>query len=88
MTEQAFTEALRREGFEQIVRVEREPAGSMGPHRHPFEAKALILRGSIDIECGGQRRHYAEGDVFHLPPEVEHEESYGPQGVCYLVGRR
>jgi len=28
------------------------------------------------------------GEVFHLAAEQAHSESYGPEGVRYLVGRR
>lgn len=88
MTEQEFREQLRSEGFDQLVLVERAPAGMLDRHRHPFEAKALVLQGSIEIDCAGERRTYAAGEVFHLPREAEHVERYGPQGVRYLVGRR
>lgn len=88
MNEQDFREQLRAEGFEHAVLVEREPGGMLDTHRHPFEAKALVLQGSIEIDCAGESRSYAEGDVFHLPRDAEHVERYGPQGVRYLVGRR
>ena len=88
MTEQEFAARLREQGFEQFVVVEREPGGVLDLHRHPFEAKALVLHGSIEIDCAGETRSYAAGEVFHLAREVEHAERYGRQGVRYLVGRR
>lgn len=88
MTEQQFREQLLGEGFEQFVLVEREPDGVLDTHHHPFEAKALVLAGSIEIDCAGEWRSYAPGEVFHLAHSVEHRERYGPQGVRYLVGRR
>ena len=88
MNEQDFREQLRAEGFEHTVLVEREPGGMLDTHRHPFEAKALVLQGGIEIDCAGESRNYGVGDVFHLPRDAEHVERYGPQGVRYLVGRR
>ena len=88
MTEQQFREQLLLEGFEEFVLVEREPGGMLDTHRHPFEAKALVLQGSIEIDCAGGSRNYAAGELFHLHRDAEHAERYGPQGVRYLVGRR
>ncbi|QJE02221.1 cupin domain-containing protein [Massilia forsythiae] len=88
MEHQAFIELLQREGFAAPVTVEREPDGRLDAHAHPFEAKALILAGEIRIVTGGRERRYGPGDVFHLQRDEPHAESYGPQGVRYLSGRR
>ncbi|MDE2586047.1 MAG: cupin domain-containing protein [Betaproteobacteria bacterium] len=87
MTPEQFSEQLAGEGFAQIVTVER-PAGELTEHAHPFEAKALILEGEITLEIAGRVAVYRAGQVFHLPAETPHRESYGPAGVRYLVGRK
>jgi quercetin dioxygenase-like cupin family protein len=68
--------------------VRREPNGTLADHAHPFEAKALILAGEIRIHAGGEIKIYRAGDVFHLRRDEPHRESYGPEGVDYLSGRR
>lgn len=83
-----FTAQLAQEGFTTVTTVTREPNGSLDEHAHPFEAKALILSGEIRIRCGTEERRYGVGDVFHLAPNVPHTESYGPEGVSYLAGRK
>lgn len=83
-----FLKELELAGFSEVVTVTREGNTGLGDHRHPFEAKALILDGTISIECAGRTTHYAAGDVFHLALNELHSESYGPQGVVYLVGRK
>ncbi|MDD2988372.1 MAG: cupin [Zoogloea sp.] len=88
MDQRTFENLLRDEGYQQPVIVEREPNGRLGRHTHPFEAKALILNGWIAIETEGQTRVYQAGDTFHLAAEEAHSESYGPDGVRYLAGRR
>jgi quercetin dioxygenase-like cupin family protein len=88
MTADEFSAKLREEGFDNIVLVEREPHGMVDHHSHPFEAKALILDGEIRLVVGGKKNTYRAGDVFHLPHSIDHVETYGPQGVRYLVGRR
>jgi quercetin dioxygenase-like cupin family protein len=88
MQRDEFLALLTSEGFKEVVTVTREPNGSLEVHTHPFEAKALIVQGDLTIRCGGDTRHYGVGEIFHLDHGVEHEEDYGPQGVCYLVGRK
>lgn len=88
MDQNSFRNRLRDEGFSQTVIVEREAHGRLDLHTHPFEALALILAGEIRIDVDGGSRLYRVGDVFHLAAEQPHAESYGPEGVRYLVGRR
>jgi quercetin dioxygenase-like cupin family protein len=83
-----FIEMLAREGFKETVLVEREANGFVEDHAHPFEAKALILEGELTIRCGTKETRYRTGDVFHLLANETHWERYGPDGVCYLVGRK
>ncbi|HYD94977.1 MAG TPA: cupin domain-containing protein [Noviherbaspirillum sp.] len=83
-----FARLLEQEGYLQIVTVEREADGGMAEHSHPFEAKALILDGEIRIIAGSEACRYLPGDIFYLRANETHTESYGPQGVKYLVGRK
>lgn len=88
MNKDAFIAALAREGFSELVTVERAPNDGMEMHTHPFEAKALILDGEISIVAGGTESVYRTGSIFHLQAGEPHTERYGPNGVRYLVGRR
>lgn len=88
MNRDDFTLQLRREGFENFVEVEREANGMIDTHSHPFQSKALILRGEIRLAVAGKEAVYRAGDVFELSNGMEHVEYYGPQGVSYLVGRK
>jgi quercetin dioxygenase-like cupin family protein len=88
MEQKDFLDMLAREGYAPPVVVERAPDGRLDEHTHPFEAKALILDGEIRILTAAADRVYRPGDVFHLPTGEPHSESYGPQGVRYLSGRR
>ena len=88
MEQQAFLDTLKAESYAEPVRVRREPNGTLADHAHPFEAKALILAGEIRIHAGGEIKIYRAGDVFHLRRDEPHRESYGPEGVDYLSGRR
>jgi quercetin dioxygenase-like cupin family protein len=83
-----FIEMLAREGFQTTVLVEREADAFLEDHTHAFEAKALILEGELTLEVAGNATRYGIGDVFHLVKNEAHSERYGPEGVCYLVGRK
>ena len=83
-----FIQMLGREGYAAPVPVERAPNGRLDEHTHPIEAKALILEGEIRIVTAGRERVYGPGQVFHLQANEAHAESYGPQGVRYLSGRK
>ncbi|ABM39946.1 cupin domain-containing protein [Polaromonas naphthalenivorans] len=88
MEREEFTQILAREGFKEVVTVTREPDGFLDAHTHPFEAKALILRGELQIKTGSAEQTYQAGQVFHLFADEPHSETYGPEGVAYLVGRK
>ena len=88
MEQQEFLDTLRAEGYAEPVLVQRAPNGRLDDPAHPFEAKALILKGEIRVHAGGEIKIYRPGDVFHVRRDEPHRESYGPDGVEYLSGRR
>ena len=79
---------LMQEGYPDPVEVQREPHGSLGDHSHPFEVYALILGGDIELIIEGESITYKPGDIFYLGAQELHSESYGKEGVHYLVSRR
>ena len=83
-----FIAMLEREGYKEIVTVEREPHNKLGIHTHPFEAQALITSGELRLVTDGHEQLCRVGDLFHLAPYAPHAESCGAEGVSYLVGRK
>ena len=88
MNRDQFIQTLGQEGYPDPVEVLREPNGHLDHHTHPFEVKALVLSGSIELTINGSTSHYSAGSVFHLGFEELHSETYGPQGVRYLAARK
>ena len=88
MDREEFIFLLSQEAYPEPEEVHREPNGHLGNHTHPFEVKALILTGSIDLMFNHQIKTYGPGDIFHLEHEQVHAETYGPQGVHYLAARK
>ena len=88
MKPEAFLEKLAKEDFPAPVLVEREVGGFLDLHSHPYEVKALVIEGQIDITIDGIKTAYLAGDVFHLLPDQIHIESYGAKGVKYFASRK
>ena len=88
MTKEQFLQLLQQEGFPAPVEVHQIPNGSLDLHTHPFEVKALVIEGSIQIILNGRNVEYHSGDLFQLDFEQAHAESYGPEGVSYLASRK
>ena len=88
MITERFLQLLQLEGFPEPVEVHQTPNGTLGLHAHPFEVKALVLSGSIQILLNGHSVNYHAGEIFQLDFEQAHEESYGPEGVTYLASRK
>jgi quercetin dioxygenase-like cupin family protein len=88
MNREEFIQMLKQEAFPEPVEVRREPNGYLDLHTHPFEVKALILSGSIDLLIDRLCQNFGPGDIFHLAYEEQHAETYGPKGVHYLAARK
>ena len=88
MNTEQFQRLLEQEGFPEPVEVQQVPNGRLGQHEHPFEVRALVIEGSIDIVIHGESRTYKAGDVFELGLKEVHSEFYGSEGVKYLASRK
>ena len=76
------------EGFPEPTLVEREADGFLDDHTHPFEVKALVVSGQIDLVVDGVSTSYISGELFHLLENQVHTERYGNNGVQYLASRK
>ena len=88
MNEEQFLKLLQQEGFPAPVEVNQTPNESLGLHTHPFEVKALVIQGSIEIIVNERSAEYHQGEMFQLDFEQVHKESYGSEGVIYLASRK
>lgn len=88
MNQDVFLDILQKEEFPAPTVVTREHPFFLDLHSHPYEAKALVLDGQIDINVGGIKTIYLAGDVFYLLANQVHTENCGSKGVKYLVSRK
>jgi quercetin dioxygenase-like cupin family protein len=87
MDRQTFEAELRREGYD--VLTSTTAAAKVNPeHSHPFDVKALVLKGAITLTWNGRSQTFKPGETFGMPRGCRHFESYGPAGAVLLLGRR
>ena len=87
MTRGEFEAELRREGYE-VREGEIEPNVHREAHAHEFDARVLVLDGSITLVFGRERVTYGPGDSCSVPAGTMHEEHTEADGVRYVSGRR
>ena len=85
---EAFEAAHRALGFDEVLVRDWQAGQVLALHSHPFEVKALVVRGEFVLECEGSRRTVRAGEGFELPRECLHAEHYGPEGATFWVARR
>jgi mannose-6-phosphate isomerase-like protein (cupin superfamily) len=87
MNRAEFEADVRREGYE-LREGAIEPNVHRAAHAHEFDARLLVLDGSITLVFGDERCNYRAGDSCTVPAGIMHEEHTEADGVRYLAGRR
>jgi quercetin dioxygenase-like cupin family protein len=87
MTRAEFETELSRDGYE-IREGEIRPHVHREAHAHEFDARVLVLDGSITLVFGKDRATYGPGDSCSVPAGAMHEEHTDASGVRYVYGRR
>ena len=88
MNTDAFRVALAADGYEDITTKTMDADLFIDTHTHPFDVRALVLAGSLTLNCDGKERTYQTGDTVELARDIPHTEQYGPKGYTFLLGRR
>jgi quercetin dioxygenase-like cupin family protein len=87
MNRAEFEADLRREGYE-VREGGIDPNTHRQAHAHDFDARVMVLEGSITLVFGDKRCVYAPGDSCSVPAGTMHEEHTEAEGVRYVSGRR
>ncbi len=48
------------------------PGAKIPEHSHPHEQMGTVLKGSIELVIGEEKRIVGEGCAYHVPPNVVH----------------
>lgn len=83
-----FESELKRDGFLEVEKKTVGPNVSLEEHTHPYDVRAIVLEGQVTLRFDGKAQTCRAGDSITMAAGCAHSESYGPQGVTYLVGRR
>ena len=87
MDTRAFEAELKRNGYD--IMTNTTPGAKVNPeHSHPFDVKAMVLKGTLTLHREGAARTYRPGDTFAMPRGCLHYESYGDEGAVVLLGRK
>ncbi len=87
MTRTQFEAELLRDGYE-LREGEIQPNVHREAHAHGFDARLLVVDGSITLVFGKDRVTYGPGDSCTVPAGTMHEEHTEADGVRYVSGRR
>ena len=87
MNQQTFEAELKRDGYDIITNT--NPGAKVNPeHSHPFDVRAMVLKGDFSLTRDGKTQAYKPGEIFAMPRGCLHYESYGPDGAVILLGRK
>lgn len=82
-----FETELQRDGYEIVVNT-MQPDQLNPEHSHSFDARLMVVAGTMTIECAGDRHTYNVGETFSMQNGRLHSEHAGPAGATYVAGRR
>jgi len=87
MDRKTFEAVLKKEGYE--VMTNTTPGAKVNPeHSHPFDVKAMVLKGALTLTREGSKQTYKPGEIFTMARGCRHYESYGDEGAVVLLGRK
>jgi quercetin dioxygenase-like cupin family protein len=87
MTRAEFEADVAREGYE-VRDGQIEPNVHRQPHAHDFDARLLVLDGTITLAIGDEWITYRAGDACSIPAGTIHAEHTDGDGARYVLGRR
>jgi quercetin dioxygenase-like cupin family protein len=87
MDKAEFEAELKRDGYE--MSTSTTPGAKVNPeHHHPFDIRAMVLKGAVTLTCDGKTETYKPGEIFTMERGRLHFESYGEGETVALVGRK
>ena len=61
------------------------PGGNSRKEHHPYDHGILILHGSGEVLLGTEKHAICQGDVIHIPPDLEHQLiNHGSNAMGFL----
>ena len=76
---EAFESSARAQGFDEVLDRAWAPHAKVDTHTHPFDVKALIVRGELWLTTNEQTRHLKAGDTFEWTAEFHTQSGMAPK---------
>jgi len=87
MDRETFEAELKRDGYD--IQTNTTPGVKVNlEHNHPFDVRAMVMRGALTLTHDGAGCTYRTGETLTMPKGCLHSESYGPEGAVTLFGRK
>jgi mannose-6-phosphate isomerase-like protein (cupin superfamily) len=88
VTEADFRAGLRRDGFDDEIRITNyEPCTEASElHAHDFSARLLVLGGEFILHDDSGPKTFSAGQCCEVPAGTRHAEASGMQGARVLAG--
>lgn len=88
MTDAEFRAMVADEGYPEVRPISYEPHHAPDLHTHDFDAKGLVLSGSLTIVLDDASTTFASGEVYDVPAGTRHAEHTGAAATSVIVGVR
>ena len=71
MDRQTFEAGLKRDGYEILTTT--TPGVKVNPeHSHPFDVRAMVLKGDFSLTRDGKTESFKPGEIFTMPRGCKH----------------
>ncbi len=88
MDRQVFEAELKRDGYDEVVTGTTQGPKHNAEHSHPYDVRAMVIEGAITLVWEGRTQTFRPGEIFTMARGCPHTETFGPEGVVTLVGRK
>lgn len=83
-----FSAEAKRRGADEVLVREWDANRETPVHDHPFDTRALVIRGEFWLTVDGQTHHLRPGDTFEVGRGTPHAERYGAEGATFWAARK
>lgn len=64
--------------------IDLEPNATVPEHKHDNEQLGFVIKGSITMRVGSEKRELHAGDTYTIPSNVPHEAAAGSDGATVV----
>ena len=88
MNTRTARQQLLDEGFDRVFVAQDAPGIEYPPHKHPFIAAHIVLKGAMTLTVKGKKTVLKAGDRLDVPANTVHVAQIGPAGCTFVIGQK